>query len=197
MAIEAADIDMIISLRLVYCTLHIIYCHTAHLHLSPHCTQRKLCSNGAIFKGKQEGWYCVSDEAFYSADEVEVIHSSGQVVARESGRPVQWLSEDNYRFRLHEFIEPVQRWLRCAAPIQPASRLHDLQPFLRRIQQEAMELSVSRKRSTVRWGIPVPGDEEDQLIYVWIDALASYLTAAGDASILSETSHVIGKDILK
>lgn len=115
-------------------------------------------------------------------------------MSRESGRPVHWISEDNYRFRLHEFLDPVEHWLPTA--VHPASRLADLQPFLTQIRSERLELSVSRKRSTVGWGIPVPGDEEDQLVYVWIDALASYLTAAR-ASGAEELVHVLGKDILK
>jgi methionyl-tRNA synthetase len=115
-------------------------------------------------------------------------------LSRESGRSVQWVAEDNYRFRLHQYLEPVEAWLRSGRVVHPGSRVNDLLPFLREIKAQRMDLSVSRKRSSVQWGIPVPGDEEDQLIYVWIDALANYLASS---STNAEMHHIIGKDILK
>ena len=144
-----------------------------------------------MYKGKQEGWYGVADESFYSPQEV-LTHPHLGPVSRETGRPVTWITEDNYRFRLYQFIDPVQEWLRSGA-VQPASRVNDVMPFLREIREQRLELSVSRRREVVRWGIPVPGDEQEQLIYVWIDALANYL-GCGESG---EMVHVIGKDILK
>ena len=133
----------------------------------------------------------MADEAFYSPAEV-IEHEALGHVSRESGRAVQWVVEDNYRFRLHQFVDAVEDWLRSGTVVHPGSRVNDLLPFLKEIRTQRRDLSVSRKRCSVQWGIPVPGDEEDQLIYVWIDALASYL-AAGDG----EMHHIIGKDILK
>ncbi len=132
----------------------------------------------------------MADEAFYSNEEVIEDAKLGQI-SKDSRRPVQWVSEDNYRFKLHQFLQPIEEWLNQGV-IHPASRVNDLRPFLKEIKQNKLELSVSRKRSTVQWGIPVPGDEEDQLIYVWIDALANYLSTGE-----TEMIHIIGKDILK
>ena len=138
----------------------------------------------------------MADECFYGESEVKPSET-GQMIAIESGRPVEWVSEDNYRFRLHEYLPAVQKYLSQKQPIYPASRLNDLQPFLHKIQQEGLDLSVSRVISAAGgWGIPVPGDNQ-QIIYVWIDALASYLTAAQEMSITGPITHILGKDILK
>lgn len=113
-----------------------------------------------------------------------------QRIAIESGSSVEWISEKNYRFRLCDYIPQVRKWL-SGSPITPASRAKDLQAFLDVIEGENRHLSVSRRKSVARWGIPVPGDDE-QLIYVWLDALVNYLSVPSGAMI-----HIVGKDILK
>ena len=67
------------------------------------------------------------------------------------------------------------------------------------IQRDQRDLSVSRRKSIAKWGIPVPNDEEDQLIYVWLDALTNYLTVSPPSinGNSTEMIHIVGKDILK
>ena len=108
---------------------------------------------------------------------------------------MEWISEINYRFKLSKHIPKVRKWLE-SNPILPSSRENDLKTFLNIIERDQRDISVSRRKSIVKWGIPVPGDEEDQLIYVWLDALTNYLTVSDD-KIIDEMVHVVGKDILK
>ncbi|EPQ12291.1 Methionyl-tRNA synthetase, mitochondrial [Myotis brandtii] len=153
-------------------------------------------------KGLYEGWYCASDECFLP--EAKVSRQPGPSgdpcpVSVESGQPVSWTQEENYIFRLSQFREPLQRWLRDhpqAITPEPFQRT-----VLQWLEEDLPDLSVSRKSSHLHWGIPVPGDDS-QTIYVWLDALVNYLTVIGYPSAEFEawwptTSHVIGKDILK
>lgn len=138
----------------------------------------------------------MADECFYGEGEV-ARNERGEMIAIESGRPVEWISEDNYRFKLHEYIPAVCEYLSEQQPIHPASRLNDLHPFIEKIKQERLDLSVSRTfGNSGGWGIKVPGDDQ-QIIYVWIDALASYLTSCSNLQVDGSISHIIGKDILK
>ncbi|XP_008144774.3 methionine--tRNA ligase, mitochondrial [Eptesicus fuscus] len=161
-----------------------------------------LQARGLLYKGLYEGWYCASDECFLP--EAKVSRQPGPSgdpcpVSVESGHPVSWTKEENYIFRLSQFREPLQRWLRDSPQaITP-------EPFRRTVlqwlEEDLPDLSVSRKSSHLHWGIPVPGDDS-QTIYVWLDALVNYLTVVGYPSAGFEawwptTSHVIGKDILK
>ena len=134
----------------------------------------------------------MSDETFYRPQDV----LNG--IALESGRPVQWVREENYKFRLHRYIPAIRKWLLQGSVVCPTNRINDLLPFLDDVESNQQELSVSRRGANVKWGIPVPGDD-DQMIYVWLDALTNYLTVQNfpNSSKLSETVHVIGKDILK
>ncbi len=117
----------------------------------------------------------------------------------ESGHPVEWAEEENYVFKLEPFRERITKWLDDQDAIKPSIFKGHLQMFL---SDEMPDLSVSRPRSRLKWGIPVPGDDS-QTIYVWLDALVNYLTVAGypDLDRIKRSwppdCHVIGKDILK
>nr|XP_026255122.1 methionine--tRNA ligase, mitochondrial isoform X3 [Urocitellus parryii] len=161
-----------------------------------------LKSRGLLYKGLYEGWYCASDECFLP--EAKVTWQPGPSgdscpVSLESGHPVSWTKEENYIFRLSQFQEPLQRWLRSnPQAITPEPFYHGVLQWL---EEELPDLSVSRRSSHLHWGIPVPGDDS-QTIYVWLDALVNYLTIIGypNAEFKSwwpATSHIIGKDILK
>ena len=128
--------------------------------------------------------------------------SCGKRVAIESGNVVDWVSEINYKFKLAKYISKVKEWLNTADPILPSSRANDLKSFIDVIERDQQDLSISRRRSIVKWGIPVPGtdqNEDDQIIYVWLDALSNYLTALSDSKTpeQDEMIHIVGKDILK
>lgn len=111
---------------------------------------------------------------------------------------VEWMKEENYMFRLSAFRTQLLDWLRGnPRAIQP-ERFH--QAVLQWLQEDLPDLSVSRQRSRLQWGIPVPGDAE-QTIYVWLDALVNYLTVAGYPDKHNQwwnvAHHIVGKDILK
>lgn len=151
---------------------------------------------GDIYKGTHEGWYSVSDETFYTDEETKLVESgNGKRISIETGNIVEWVSEANYKFKLAKYIPNVREWL-SRNPILPMSRSNDLKSFMDMIEKENRDLSVSRRKSIAKWGIPVPGDEEDQLIYVWLDALTNYLSVAKDVNNVKMT-HIVGKDILK
>ena len=166
------------------------------------CAQRFweiLEEKGHIYKGVYEGWYSVRDEAFYSADEVV----DGKA---PSGAEVTWHKEESYFFRLTTFQENLILMYESFSNdfILPKERLNEVISF---VKGGLKDLSISR--NSFSWGIKVPGDEKS-VIYVWIDALTSYLSALGfpdesapmykkfwsDIAAGSPT-HIIGKDILR
>ncbi|KAJ2520894.1 methionyl-tRNA synthetase [Coemansia sp. RSA 1939] len=142
----------------------------------------RLVERGFIYKGKHEGWYAVSDEAFYTetqteerADPTDPNKPSGRF-AIESGQPVEWVSEENYKFRLSAFKDKLVEWLETNPDaVYPEIRRNEVLGWLR---SGFDDLSVSRPRSRLKWGIPVPGDP-DHTIYVWVDALVNYATVCG------------------
>ncbi|KAM9741746.1 methionine--tRNA ligase, mitochondrial [Menidia menidia] len=160
-----------------------------------------LWNKGLIYKGSYEGFYSTQDESFLMASQVgDALDSSGKEIkiSLESGHKVEWMKEENYMFRLSVFRSQLLDWLKSnPGAIQP-ERFHQL--VLQWLQEDLPDLSVSRQRSRLQWGIPVPGDAE-QTIYVWLDALVNYLTVAGYPDTHDQwwhaVHHIIGKDILK
>jgi len=154
----------------------------------------KMQANGDIYKGAYEGWYCVSCEAFKQDADLKdgycLIHPTLKA---------QWLKEENYFFKLSNYQERLQQHLEKHPDfIQPESRRNEVLGWLRAGLQD---FSISR--STIKWGIPFPGDEK-HVVYVWGDALVNYITGVGYGS--DETMfkrwwpadlHVIGKDITR
>ncbi|KAL8293018.1 hypothetical protein RQP46_000712 [Phenoliferia psychrophenolica] len=172
---------------------------------------RELHARGHIYKSSYAGWYAVSDEAYYSETQVtEVVDATGakQMVSIETGTPVEWMAEDNYKFRLSAFREPLIEWL-SASPnvLQPPSRTASLLAAITQADSpDLQDLSISRPSSRLSWGIRVPGDDE-HTIYVWIDALVNYLTAAGcpwtggeafaEGQVWPPELMIVGKDIIR
>ncbi|XP_053129374.1 methionine--tRNA ligase, mitochondrial isoform X2 [Hemicordylus capensis] len=161
-----------------------------------------LHDRGWLYRAPYEGWYCTAEESFVAASQVvERPDAQGrrQMVSLESGHQVHWTQEENYVFRLSAFREPLLRRLRegrlAVTPARPFGQ--QVQQWL---QQDLPDLSVSRDRNRLGWGIPVPGDGT-QTVYVWVDALVNYLTVAGYPDAHQEwwpgACHVVGKDILK
>ncbi|XP_022069708.1 methionine--tRNA ligase, mitochondrial [Acanthochromis polyacanthus] len=160
-----------------------------------------LQNKGLIYKGSYEGWYSTQDESFLMPSQVgDALDSSGKEikVSLESGHKVEWMKEENYMFRLSAFRTQLLDWLTGNPQAVQPERFH--QAVLQWLQEDLPDLSVSRQRSRLQWGIPVPGDAE-QTIYVWLDALVNYLTVAGYPDKHDQwwhvAHHVIGKDILK
>nr|SVE75746.1 EOG090X05VD [Daphnia hispanica] len=159
-----------------------------------------LSEKGYIYKGKYEGWYCTADEAFVSEDQttlVKLLNGQEQRVSLESNRPVEWFSEENYLFKLSTLKEELRYWLKSGPVIRPLRHYNLVKSWL---DQELLDLSISRPCTRLSWGIPVPEDSS-HTIYVWLDALLNYMTAAkhsqSDVNIWPPSVHVIGKDILK
>lgn len=159
-----------------------------------------LRDKGLIYKGSYEGWYSTQDESFLMPSQVaDALDSSGKEikVSLESGHKVEWMKEENYMFRLSAFRPTLVDWLRRNPQAVQPERFY--QAVLQWLQEDLPDLSVSRQKSRLQWGIPVPGDPE-QTIYVWLDALVNYLTVAGypdNLNLWNSAHHVIGKDILK
>jgi methionyl-tRNA synthetase len=125
-----------------------------------------------------------------------------------TGHAVEWVAEDNFKFRLSSFTDRLTSWL-TANPdvIQPRARYNEVMGMLR---EGIDDISVSRLRDRVRWALPVPTttpDHDRHCIYVWLDALTVYLTATGFPASPSSSSaslprwpadyQIIGKDIVK
>lgn len=168
---------------------------------------RILQENGFIYKGKHMGWYCVSDETFYPESQVEkrVDADTGHetMVSVETGKQVEWTSEENYFFALSRFREPLLKHFRSRPDFVLPKVRHEA--LIRELENGLDDLSVSRPAARCSWGIPVPGDDS-QVMYVWLDALTNYLTSAGypwpsqksrDSSVWPADAHVVGKDIVR
>ncbi|PRT55814.1 Methionine--tRNA ligase, mitochondrial [Wickerhamiella sorbophila] len=153
-----------------------------------------LQEKGLIYKGKHQGWYCISDETFYSETELE-DRPEGKF-SKESGNPVEWYEETNYFFALSK-LQPQLKELYESSPtfVLPSGRHQQLATEL--ATQPLTDLSISRPAARCPWGIKVPGDSS-QTMYVWFEALINYLTAAKSLGIpWPAHTHVIGKDIMR
>jgi methionyl-tRNA synthetase len=149
-----------------------------------------------IFKGSYEGWYCVGCEAFVTDKEAAANNS----ICPDHNQPYQRLSEENYYFKTSAFTDKVrQAIVNDEMQIVPEFRKKE---FLELIKDGLQDVSISRPKKNLSWGIPVPGDP-DQIMYVWIDALANYITVlgypdqAGWQEYWPADVQVIGKDILR
>ena len=130
---------------------------------------RLLQERGYIYKGSYTGQYCVSDEAY-----VDVPPGAP---CPECGRITETVNEENYFFKLSAFERPLLELYESNPDfIRPETRRNEVVSFVR---AGLKDLSVSR--TSFKWGIPVPGDET-HVIYVWMDALANYMTAIGYGS---------------
>jgi methionyl-tRNA synthetase len=153
---------------------------------------RKIRDNGYIYKGIYTGQYCVSDELYVDAEP--------GAPCPDCGRPTETVHEENYYFKLSAFQDQLIR-LYTEHPdfIRPETRRNEVLSFVR---SGLRDLSISR--STFSWGIPVP-DDPKHIVYVWLDALANYITALGYGS--DDTNkyekywpadvHMIGKEIVR
>jgi len=160
---------------------------------------RASAARGDFYRRWYEGQYCVGCEQFYApADLVD-----GR--CREHGTPTERVAEDNWFFRLSRYRDRIASALeQRELEIVPNSFGNEVHAFLAAGLQD---ISVSRSRARARgWGLPVP-DDPSQVVYVWWDALANYVTAldygtGGDAfdhwwRDADERVHVIGKGILR
>jgi methionyl-tRNA synthetase len=156
----------------------------------------KLVAKGEIYLGHYEGWYAVRDEAFYGPDE---LTERDGVKYAPSGAPVEWVREPSYFFRLSAWQDRLLAFYDANPDfILPASRRNEVIAF---VKSGLGDLSISRTSFT--WGVKVPGDPA-HVMYVWLDALTNYITAAGypaDPAAFAKwwpaDIHFVGKDIVR
>src|SRR5271170_4582836 len=156
---------------------------------------RRIRDNGYIYKGTYTGQYCVSDELY-------VDGAQPGDPCPTCGRITETVHEENYFFKLSAFQDKLLELYKNPEFIRPEARRNEVISFVR---SGLRDLSVSR--STFTWGIPVP-DDPSHVIYVWLDALANYITAIGYGSTHAGAQeafkkywpadvHMIGKEIVR
>ena len=147
-----------------------------------------------IYKDKYEGWYCEGCEAFVT--DKEYADNSGN--CPDHKKPYIKLSEENYYLRISDFKDEIRKRIESdELKITPAFRKKEFLNLL----EDMPDVSISRPKEQVQWGVPVPGDDS-QVMYVWIDALANYITVLGypDEDISDSWPayvQIVGKDILR
>ena len=167
-------------------------------HRSSEEIWRRMEKNGDIYLAKYAGWYSVRDERYFAEDETRV-NEHGTRLAIETGTPVEWVEEESYFFKLSAYQQKLLALYERENYVLPKERLNEVASFVRGGLQD---LSISR--TTFDWGIRVPGNPK-HIMYVWVDALTNYITAAGFPDDGSEKFkrtwpadlHVIGKDIVR
>ena len=161
--------------------------------------------NTAIYKGHYEGWFCAACAAYKTEDEYAKPKVEGEPpTCLIHDTPLDRVSEDSYFFRLSDYAEALLDIFETQPDfVRPDSRRNEVISFVRGGLQD---LSVSRLKTSVSWGVPVPGDPEHTM-YVWFDALTNYITAIGYGNEERERAvgfekfwpalHLVGKDILR
>lgn len=149
-----------------------------------------------IYKGSYQGWYCVGHEAFFTDKEVQELGG----VCPDHQKPFEQIQEDNYYLKTSAFTDQIRSAINDGTmKIVPEFRQKE---FLELIKDGLQDVSISRPRKSLSWGVPVPNDP-DQVMYVWIDALANYITVLGYPDKEDWQQYwpadvqVIGKDILR
>ncbi len=158
----------------------------------------KLYQEGLIYRASYAGWYCVNCEKFYSRG--EYIEIDGKPYCPIHRKPLEWLEEETYYFKLSEFEDFMKEVLRNRHVVYPESYAQEI---LGKIEKEGLrDVSIARPKERVWWGIEVPFDP-NYTVYVWFDALLNYLSGIGFPEDIGrfnkywpEVHHVIGKDIL-
>ncbi len=163
-----------------------------------------LWDKGEIYSKEYEGWYSVGEERFFTQDELD--ENGCDPI---SHRPVDWIKEKNYFFKMGKYQERLIEYLETHRDwIVPDYRWNEIRGFLK---QPLNDLCISRPKARLSWGIPLPFDE-DYVTYVWFDALLNYVSAVmkidekgnlvpkrnfpDGETIWPATYHLVGKDII-
>ncbi len=155
---------------------------------------QKCYENGDIYKGYYEGWYCVGCEEFKTEKELLDGH-----VCPIHKKKCEYIKEETYYFRLSKYTEKLLEFYEKNPDfVKPEYRFNEVKEFVR---QGLKDISITRPRSRVKWGIPAPFDES-QTVYVWFDALTNYLSGIGYPKEEYKKwwpadLHLVGKDILR
>ena len=197
--IELVD-PLVADLKEIWKLLDVSYDRFIRTTDSEHvaCVQRifeELYRRGEIYKAEYEGWYCTPCEAFWTESQLK----DGK--CPDCGRPVQKEREESYFFRLSKYADRILKlYEENPEFLQPKSRMNEMvNNFLKAGLQD---LCISR--TSLKWGIPVTFDEK-HVVYVWVDALANYVSALGylgeDPSLFEKfwpaDLHMVGKEIVR
>jgi len=160
--------------------------------------------NDALYKGHYEGWFCAACASYKSEDEYAAPSVPGEpptCLVHET--KLDRVSEESYFFRLSDYDEALLGLYERPDFVRPEARRNEVKSF---VAGGLQDLSVSRLKTSVSWGIPVP-DDPDHTMYVWFDALTNYITAIGFGNEQQERKigfekfwpalHLVGKDILR
>lgn len=149
-----------------------------------------------IYKSKYVGWYCTGDEAFFT--ETEVKENSG--ICPNHNRPYDKIEEENYFFKLSKYTERVRAAIDSGEfTILPETKRNEI---ISLFNEGLEDISISRPKDKINWGIPVPGDAH-QTMYVWFEALMNYITVLGYPEhedfkqFWPANVQIIGKDIIR
>ncbi len=161
---------------------------------------RRLEATDEIYLGKYEGWYDEGQEEFVTESAARENDFKGAI----SGKPLVRYSEPGYFFRLSKWVPKLIEHIEANPDfVRPQARRNEV---LSKLKMGVEDLSISRSREKLPWGVPMPNDPE-HVIYVWIDALSNYVTALGWPEIGDQDDksawdywpasvQLIGKDIL-
>ena len=158
----------------------------------------KLVESGDIYLSKYAGWYSVSDEAYYTEDEILTV--DGNKMSKLSGSAVDWFEEESYFFKLSAWQDKLlTHYENNPEFVSPKSRNNEITQF---VKSGLNDLSVSR--TSFKWGIQVPNNNK-HIVYVWLDALTNYISALNFPDTENKlykdfwpaNVHIIGKDILR
>ncbi len=160
--------------------------------------------NETIYKGFYEAWFCPNCAEFKTETEYEKREGEDTPRCLIHEKPLDLVKEESYFFRLSDYGETLLGIIEANPNlIRPEARKNEVVSF---IKSGLQDLSISREKKSVSWGIPVP-DDSNHVMYVWLDALSNYITAIGygneeRASVGFEkywrnVTHLVGKDILR
>ncbi len=166
-------------------------------HEASQALWKKMEASGDLYLDRYEGWYSVRDEAFYG--EEEIVEGEGGEKLSPQGTAVDWTSEETWFFKLSKYQDRLLKLYNDHPEfIKPDNRRNEVMRF---VEGGLRDLSVSR--TSFDWGVKIPGSP-DHVMYVWVDALTTYMTGVGYPDTDGEFArywpadvHLIGKDIVR
>lgn len=155
----------------------------------------RLFEKGDLEKRNYAGWYCDREERFVTEEELDE-----NKCLKEGGAPTRWTEDENYFFKLSKYSDTIKKKLQSGeVKITPEFRQNEM---IAMIGDGLEDVSFSRTKKQLTWGIPVPNDPE-HVMYVWCDALTNYISGVSTGNIEEDFKnwncelHVIGKDIAR
>ncbi|MFN2501462.1 MAG: methionine--tRNA ligase, partial [Pyrinomonadaceae bacterium] len=160
--------------------------------------------NAPIYKGYYDGWFCAPCAEFKTEGQYVMLDGSDIPNCPIHEKPLDKVSEESYFFKLSDYKDFLVEVIEGTEDlVRPNARRNEILSFIRGGLQD---LSISRLKSSVSWGVPVP-DDDDHVMYVWLDALSNYITALGYGNAeradvgfekyWQTVVHIVGKDILR